>query len=181
MKTTVVAWDRLDDIGLVRHLEAVASRRGLALGWVDASGGGVLPHHQHDDACDGRGCLGSVCTQLRDSADPWMVLSPHPSMREIAAPVTIGRSIVGALLVGGYAEGSLSEGEIGLLGELLVEAAREVAGSAAVPIENAAVADSAPTTAFGGIIGGAPSMQSLYVPSASGIRRIVILILLQLS
>ena len=166
MKTTAVAWDRLDDIGLVRQLEAVASRRGLALGWVDASGGGVLPHHQHDDACDGRGCLGSVCTQLRDSADPWMVLSPHPSMREIAAPVTIGRSIVGALLVGGYAEGSLSEGEIGLLGELLVEAAREVAGSAAVPIENAAAADSAPTTAFGGIIGGAPSMQSLYATLA---------------
>ena len=67
--------------------------------------------------------------------------------------VTVGPHAGGALLVGGYAEGSLSEGEIGLLGELLVEAAREVAGSAAVPIENAAAADSAPTTAFGGIIG----------------------------
>ena len=168
MKTTPVAWDRLDDIGLVRHLEAVASRRGLALGWVDASGaGGVLPHHQHDDSCEGGGCLGSVCTALRDSADPWMVVSPHPTLREIAAPVTVGRAIVGALLVGGYAEGALSDGEVGLLGELLAEAAREVAGAAQpVATDRPRGDDGRVTTAFGGIIGGAPTMQSLYATLA---------------
>ncbi|MBK9035582.1 MAG: sigma 54-interacting transcriptional regulator [Myxococcales bacterium] len=161
MKPTVVAWDRIDDIGLVRQIEAVAARRGLAFGWIDATGGSLLPHHQHDDGCDGRGCAGSVRTALRDNVDPWMVVSPHPLMREIAAPVTIGSAVVGALLVGGYAEGALSDGEIGLLGELLAEAAREVAGAATITVIDRAT-PMVPRTELGGIIGSAPSMQALY-------------------
>ena len=123
------AWDRLEDIGLMRHLEVVAARRGLAVGWVDATGGAssTQPHHLHDGDCDGVRCLGTVRTAVRGSVDPWMVVSPNPTLRGIAAPVTVGRDVVGALLVGGYAEGALSDGEVGLLGELLAEAAREVA------------------------------------------------------
>ena len=167
----------------MRHLEVVAARRGLAVGWIDSTGGtsSTQPHHLHDGDCDGVRCLGTVRTAVRGSVDPWMIVSPHPTLRGIAAPVTVGRDVVGALLVGGYAEGSLSDGEVGLLGELLAEAAREVAdvsiardllrnpgavtpGPARASSPAIEVTD-APALArgeFGGIIGAAPSMQALY-------------------
>ena len=158
MKTTPVAWDRLDSIGLVRQLEAVAARRGLAFGWIDASGPASLPH-RHDDRCEGGGCVGSVGDAVRATDDPWLVVSPHPRLREIAAPIKLGRSVAGALLVGGYTDGALSEGEVGLLGELLAEAAREVADAAMIAAPSLGAA---PRASFGEIIGGAPAMQQLY-------------------
>jgi two-component system response regulator HupR/HoxA len=158
VKTTPVAWDRLDSIGLVRQLEAVAARRGLAFGWIDASGPASLPH-RHDDRCEGGGCVGSVGDAVRATDDPWLVVSPHPRLREIAAPIKLGRSVAGALLVGGYTDGALSEGEVGLLGELLAEAAREVADAAMIAAPSLGAA---PRASFGEIIGGAPAMQQLY-------------------
>jgi two-component system, NtrC family, response regulator HupR/HoxA len=165
VRTTGVDWGRIDDIGLVRQLEAVAARRGLAFGWIDAStaGGAVMPHC-HDDSCDGVHCSGSVRTAVRSTVDPWLVVSPHPRLREIAAPVTVGRLVVGALLVGGYSDGALSDGEIGLLGELLAEAAREFGDATPETVSMPAPAPIVAMTRseFGGIVGASAAMQSLY-------------------
>ncbi len=157
MEASTVAWDKIDEVDLVRHLEAVAARRGLSIGWIDAAGtGGAELPHAHEESC-GAGCLGSVRTAVREADNAWLVVRPHPALREIAAPVTVGRAVVGALLVGGYVDGALSDGEVGLFGELLAEAARAVAFTARPPRGGPVLRQE-----YGGIIGGAPSMQALY-------------------
>src|SRR4051794_14069975 len=134
LNLSAVAWDRVVDLDLLRHLAAVARRRGLGLGWIDVAGAAAMPHAGHDPAvaCPrGDGCIATVRAALREPRD-WFVVSPHPNIREIAAPVIVGGAVVGALLAGPFGESddgapSLNDGEIALFGELLAAAAREVA------------------------------------------------------
>ncbi|MEZ4398571.1 MAG: sigma 54-interacting transcriptional regulator [Kofleriaceae bacterium] len=165
MRTVDVAWDRLEEIELVRHLGTVAARRGLALGWIEGNGrDAVLPHQRHADGCAERGCIAVVSGQLAAATTPWAVVMPHAGLHEIAAPIMLGGVAIGALLVGAYDEAALSPGEVALLGELLAEAAHQVGRSTA-----SATTPPAPPAGprlargeFAGIIGGAPSMQALY-------------------
>ena len=165
LNPSTIAWDRVVDLDLLRHLSTVARRRGLSLGWIDVAGAAAMPHAAHDAfaTCPyGDGCSSAVRTSLRDPRD-WFVVSPHPAVREIAAPVLVGGTIVGALLAGGFGDGiddalpRLDEGEVALLGELLAEAAREVASHA-----RPAPAVVGPRAGYDAIIGRAPSMQALY-------------------
>ena len=149
MEAWTVAWDKIAAIDLVRHLETVAARRGLTIGWIDAHGAGAsIPH-----TCHHRGCLITMRNAVREADDAWVVVRPHTGVRELAARVVVGSTVIGALLVGG---GTLSDGEVELFGELLAEASRAVATMARAPLEPA------PRREYAGIIGGAPSMQALY-------------------
>ncbi len=124
-----------------------------------------MPHAMSDTSVTcpwGDGCALAVRSALRDSRD-WFVVSPHPGVREIAAPVMVGGTVVGALLAGGFSEREtdglphLNDGEVGLLGELLAEAAREVALHA-----RAQTIVTGTRQGYDQIIGRSASMQTLY-------------------
>ncbi|KAB2888559.1 MAG: hypothetical protein F9K40_20420, partial [Kofleriaceae bacterium] len=48
--SSAIDWDRVVDLELLRHLSAVARRRGLTLGWLDAAGDSSLPHANLDES-----------------------------------------------------------------------------------------------------------------------------------
>jgi transcriptional regulator with PAS, ATPase and Fis domain len=164
VETSSIAWDRVVELDLVRHLSQVARRRGLNMGWIDAAGSAALPHISDSGApCPfGEGCDSLVRAALPTRAS-WGLVSPHAEMREIAAPVVVDDAVVGALLVGGYSFGDacrlprLSDGEVGLFGELLVEAAREIAIYARVHTNIVGTRQG-----YDDIIGRSPPMQALY-------------------
>jgi transcriptional regulator with PAS, ATPase and Fis domain len=164
----VIDWESVIDVELVRSLSAVARRRGMLLGWIDVAGNAAhMPH-----AIDGDGvpcgceddCAEAVRDALKDPAEAWAVVTPHARVREIAAPVVVRGEVIGALLAGTHAvdgepaADDLSTGEIALLGDLLAEAAREVAGRARAP----AVAPVRPRQAYDALIGSSPPMQALF-------------------
>ena len=101
---SAIDWDRVVDIDLVRHLSAVARRRGLSLGWIDLAGHAAhLPHALDDDGQPARcadDCARTLRAALRDPGEPWALLTPHARAREIAAPVVVRGEVVGALLAG---------------------------------------------------------------------------------
>ncbi|HVV86733.1 MAG TPA: sigma 54-interacting transcriptional regulator, partial [Kofleriaceae bacterium] len=121
--------------------------------------------------CD-EDCATTLREALREPGEAWAVLAPHARVREIAAPVVVRGEVVGALLAGtpGLIDGDpaaddLSRGEISLFGDLLAEAAREVAGRARNPAATttATAGAAAPLRrAYDGLIGRSPAMQSLY-------------------
>ena len=162
---SAIDWDRVVDIDLVRHLSAVARRRGLSLGWIDLAGHAAhLPHALDDDGQLARcadDCARMLRAALRDPGEPWALLTPHARACEIAAPVVVRGEVVGALLAGHASDhhagnDDLSSGEIALFGDLLAEAAREVAGRARAPMLDRA------RQAYDALIGQSPPMQALY-------------------
>ncbi len=171
MTASGIDWERVVDIDLVRHLSTVARRRGLSLGWIDLAGHAAhMPH-----ALDGEGepcdceddCARVLRAALRGPHEAWAVIRPHARVREIAAPVIVRGEVVGALLAG-TAPGDgevgadhLSTGEIALIGDLLAEAAREVAGRARAPTPPPSAA-TALRQAYDALIGQSTAMQTLY-------------------
>ncbi len=172
--TFSINWDRVVDLELLRHLSAVARRRGLTLGWLDAGGGAVMPHVGDADACPwsaiGRGA--ADCEQRMHAAmheaGEWHVVEAHPSVRELIAPVRVGGVVTGALLAGGFAADdttdlpTLHEGEIAIIGDLLALAAREVAVAARMVTPAAALPPASNRRGYDAIIGSSAPMQSLY-------------------
>ncbi len=161
---SAIAWDRVVDVDLVRHLSAVVRRRGLSLGWIDLAGQAAhLPHaldaQGHPARCQDD-CARALRAALREPGDPWVLRTPHPRVRELAAPVVVRGEVVGALLAGHASDhpagDDLSNGELALLGDLLAEAAREVAGRARAPLLPRA------RQAYDALIGQSPTMQTLY-------------------
>ena len=163
MLVTPIDWERVVDIDLIRHLSAVARRRGLALGWIDLAGHTAhVPHSLDDEGAPGGcedDCIRTLRAALREPGEPWAVLTPHHRVREIAAQVVVRGEVVGALLAGsppgdGEVHDDLTTGEIALIGDLLAEAAREVAGRVRTPQPARA--------AYDALIGQSTAMQSLY-------------------
>jgi transcriptional regulator with GAF, ATPase, and Fis domain len=165
--TATIDWDRVVDLELLRHLSAVARRRGLTLGWLDVRGACSLPHASQGEheVCPWGDCEARMISALDDPGE-WHILEVHPSVRELVAPVRVGGSVAGALLAGAFAADdtsdlpALGEGEIAIIGDLLALAAREVATHA----RPAVVPTVAPAERQGydAIIGRSPPMQSLY-------------------
>ncbi len=166
--TSAIDWDRVVDLELLRHLSAVARRRGLTLGWLDAAGASSLPHANQGEAetCPfGGNCEARVLSSLHDPGE-WQVIEVHPAMRELVAPVRVGGAVMGALLAGAFAADdtsdlpTLGEGEIAILGDLLALAAREVASH--VRTTTPTVIAPAERQGYDAIIGRSPPMQALY-------------------
>ena len=164
MQVTPIDWERVVDIDLVRHLSAVARRRGLALGWIDLAGHTAhVPHSLDDEGAPGGcedDCISTLRAALREPGEPWALLTLHARVREIAAQVVVRGEVVGALLAGsptcdGEVHDDLTTGEIALIGDLLAEAAREVAGRARTP-------QPARARAYDALIGQSTAMQTLY-------------------
>ena len=165
-------WRRILALHVVRHVEAVARARGLALGFVDAETGDARSAHA---AALGHACpwgTNGSCTEglLRairdDDLGPGVML--HRALRELVAPIVVDGRRAGALTLGGYVDPedppaapgvpTLGGAELELFGTLLAAAARDVATVVAERGE-------APVGArerYGAIIGGAPTMQELY-------------------
>ena len=163
----------------MRHVEAVAKARGLALGFVDRETGDV--RSAHGTAAGAGGCpwSGSTgdgsCTEGLARAvrgadgESTTTVTLHRVVRELVAPILGGEGVVGALTLGGFVEANgeeihaagvttLGKPEIELLATLLAEAARDVAtvvGVAPEPVGEA-------RRRYGAIIGSAPAMQELY-------------------
>ena len=161
-----IDWERVVDIDLLRHLATVVRRRGVAVGWIDLAGHAAHMPHAVDDQGELAGCEDDcarvVRAALRDPGEPWSLVTPHARVREIAAPVVVRGEVVGALLAGTHAadgapgSDDLTSREIALLGDLLAEAAREVAGRARAP------ALTRIPHAYEALIGQSPAMQGLY-------------------
>ena len=164
-----INWDRVVDLELLRHLSAVARRRGLTLGWLDVGGGAHLPHVGDADACPwaqrADDCEPRMHAAMHDAGD-WHVVEAHPSVRELIAPVRVGGVVTGALLAGGFAADdttdlpTLHDGEIAIIGDLLALAAREV--SLAARAVSPAASPAANRRGYDAIIGSSAPMQALY-------------------
>jgi transcriptional regulator with PAS, ATPase and Fis domain len=188
---TVVPWHRVFDLHVVRHLRAVARRRGMDVGFWDAVGEGEAPHARGDmpvlpTLCpllveDGERCYEhAVGTGARlQSGRPWTVLACHAGLHELAAPIERDGRTVGALLVGGFrSPGShrpdapvrakafdetplLDDGEVALLGEMAAAVAADVA-VALRELPAERAAGGDVRRSYDAIIGSSPRMQELY-------------------
>ncbi len=191
MLETAVPWYRVFDLHVVRHLRAVARRRGMDVGFWDSAGEGEAPHARADMPV-----LPTLCPLLVDEGErcyehavgtgarllpgrPWTLLACHAGLREIAAPIERDGHTVGALLVGGFRAPTsprpdapsrarmfdetpiLDDGELALLGEL----AAAVAADVAVALREMPATPSNGVElrrSYDAIIGGSPRMQELY-------------------
>ncbi len=172
--TSAIDWDRVVDLELLRHLSAVARRRGLVLGWLDVAGESSLPHANQDAsgtcpwAHGSTDCEVRLLSALHDPGE-WQVVEVHPSVREVVAPVRVGGAVAGALLAGAFAADDtsdlpvLGEGEIAIIGDLLALAAREVASLVRVTTPSSMSAmPAAERQGYDAIIGSSSPMQALY-------------------
>jgi transcriptional regulator with PAS, ATPase and Fis domain len=152
--SAAINWDRVVDLEPLRHLSAVARRRGLTLGWLDAGGACQLPHVGDADTCPWGECQERMLATMHEPGE-WHVVDVHPSVRELIAPVRVGGVVTGALLAGGFAADdttdlpSLHEGEIAIIGHV----------RATTPV--AALAPSS-RRGYDAIIGSSGPMQALY-------------------
>jgi transcriptional regulator with PAS, ATPase and Fis domain len=188
---TVVPWHRVFELHVVRHLRAVARRRGMDVGFWDASGEGEAPHARGDMPI-----LPTLCPLLVEDSErcyehalgsgarllpgrPWTVLACHAGLHELAAPIERDGRTVGALLVGGFrSAGSprpdqvvrmkafeetpvLDDGEVALLGEMAAAVAADVA-IALKEIPNQRAADGDVRRSYDAIIGSSARMQEMY-------------------
>ena len=160
---------------MVRHVEAVARARGMAIGYVDRETGDVRSAHGTAAGAGCRwaaegGCTEGLARAVRGAdADGTTEVALHRLVREIVAPIAGEDGVVGALTLGGFVEAngevfeapgvaSLGKSEIELFRTLLAEAARDVASVVAA----AAVPPAETRHRYGAIIGSAPAMQELY-------------------
>ncbi|HUQ06197.1 MAG TPA: sigma 54-interacting transcriptional regulator [Kofleriaceae bacterium] len=166
------------DLELLRHLSAVARRRGLTLGWLDAAGNSSLPHANQGETDEGGepapcpwapggDCETRLLAALNDPGE-WHVVEVHPSVRELVAPVRVGGAVAGALLAGAFAADdtsdlpTLGEGEIAIIGDLLALAAREVAAHVRATTPTVSTFPVGERKGYDAIIGSSVPMQALY-------------------
>jgi transcriptional regulator with PAS, ATPase and Fis domain len=182
-----VPWHRLYDLHVVRHLRAVARKRGLEVGFWDARGVAepppspdatavvLPPWYPHDEAT-----RDDFRQRALSEQRPWAVATSHAGLREIVAAIEIEGRGVAALVVGEFrgtdvarpvagAPGRvwddlpiLDEGEIAVLGEMAAVVAADVSialrGAAGTPREPLP----AVRTRYDAIIGASQPMQVLY-------------------
>jgi transcriptional regulator with GAF, ATPase, and Fis domain len=167
-------WRRILGLHVVRHVEAVARARGLALGFIDASTGDARPAHGSAVAPNpcpwgaDESCSDALVRALRGASDEApATVQVHRAVRELVAPIPGLDTPGGALTIGGFLEEgdapganapTLARNEIELLAALLAAAARDVGAA----ITERGEAPVGPRDRYGAIIGGAPSMQELY-------------------
>src|SRR5690348_13225888 len=105
MSTTPgLPWRRILGLHVVRHVEAVARARGLALGYVDAITGDARAAHAAGEsgcawAAEG-GCTDASARALR--AGDAATITCHRAVRELIAPISGDGGVLGALTIGGF-------------------------------------------------------------------------------
>jgi DNA-binding NtrC family response regulator len=187
-----IPWHRVYDLHVVRHLRAVARRRGMDVGFWDAGGDGAPPHARGDLPV-----LTSLCPRLagddgrcRQQAietgaglapgRPWTLRTCHVGLREIAAPIERHGETVGALVVGGFRGPAsprpqladlagafdrtplLDDGEVALLGEMIAAVAADVAVALHRLGPDGGGNGHGERRSYDAIIGSSPRMQELY-------------------